>query len=146
MSNVETGGILKQAAHAQRLEEYPEWKEILGIGYSEPQRRVLMYKHLQKLLDLTRTVTGGDATKAKQLVDLLHARARAGENRVQSGMEKAREKNNRMNEGIMLSLSTALSTACTMPAGRAATPTKSVRRCRWWRLASRRPPCSLASQ
>ena len=105
MSNVETGGILKQAAHAQRLEEYPEWKEILGIGYSEPQRRVLMYKHLQKLLDLTRTVTGGDATKAKQLVDLLHARARAGENRVQSGMEKAREKNNRMNEGIMLSLS-----------------------------------------
>ena len=105
MSNVQTGEILKQAAHAKRLEEYPEWQEIFGAGYSDSQRRDLIYKHMQKLLDMTRQVTGGDATKAKQLIDLLHTRAHAGENRVQSGMEKAREKNNRLNKGIMLSLS-----------------------------------------
>ena len=106
MSNhLRTGDILKQTAHAKTLEQHPEWKDIVGVGYSEPQRRDLIYKHLQKLLDLTRTVTHGDACKAKQLIDLLHHRVHAGEHRTATGMDKAREKNNRLNKGIMLSLS-----------------------------------------
>jgi hypothetical protein len=105
MSHVDTGAVLKQAAHAAALEEHPEWEGIIGVGYSEPQRRDLIYRHLQKLLDLARKVTHGDATKAKQLIDLMHARVHAGEQRVQSGMDAAREKNNRLNKGIMLSLS-----------------------------------------
>ena len=103
MSDFQSGDILKQTAHAKALEQHPEWKDLIGMGYSEPQRRDLIYKHLQKLLDLTRTVTHGDASKAKQLVDLLHHRVHAGEHR--TGMGQAREKNNRLNKGIMLSLS-----------------------------------------
>ena len=105
MGSIETGTVLKQAAHARALEEHPEWKGVIGVGYSEPQRRDLIYKHLQKLLDLTRSVTRGDATKAKQLIDLLHARVHAGEARKQDAMTKTREKNARLNKGIMLSLS-----------------------------------------
>lgn len=97
--------MLKQASHAAALEQHPEWKAVLGVGYSEPQRRDLIYKHLQKLLDATRTITHGDTMKAKQLIDLLHARAHAGEVRAADAMARAREKNNRLNKGIMLSLS-----------------------------------------
>ena len=43
--------------------------------------------------------------KAKQLIDLLHHRVHAGEHRVRTGMDRAREYNNRLNKGIMLSLS-----------------------------------------
>ncbi len=37
--------------------------------------------HLGKLLDEVRRITGGDATRAKQLTDLLYMRAHAGEKR-----------------------------------------------------------------
>ena len=57
MSHVDTGAVLKQAAHAAALEQHPEWKGIIGVGYTEPQRRDLIYKHLQKLLDMAHTET-----------------------------------------------------------------------------------------
>ena len=50
-------------------------------------------------------MTHGDASKAKQLIDLLHHRVHAGDHRIATGMGQAREKNNRLNKGIVLSLS-----------------------------------------
>ena len=78
MSYVESTPILKQAAHAEALEAHPEWQEIVGYGYREDQRRSLIYQHLGKLLTELRRITGGDATKGKQLSDLLFARTHAG--------------------------------------------------------------------
>ena len=43
------------------------------------QKRNLVYVHLGKLLNEVRRITGGDATRAKQLTDLLYMRAHAGE-------------------------------------------------------------------
>lgn len=102
-SYMETPGGLKQAAH-KALEDHPEWKEIIGVGYSSAQQRDLIYKHLQKLLDLTRSVTRGDSVMAKQLIDLLHARAHTGEQRSVDVLDRARERTRRLNEGIALSL------------------------------------------
>ena len=42
-----------------------------------------------KLLTELRSITGGDATKGKQLSDLLFARTHAGEHRRLDGMAKA---------------------------------------------------------
>ena len=85
LSCAHTGGCpskhIQKGAGDKALEDHPEWKDVIGVGHSEPQRRDLIYKHLQKLLDASRTVTNGDATKAKQLIDLLYARAHAGEHR-----------------------------------------------------------------
>ncbi len=63
MSYVESAPILKEAAHAKALEEHAEWAEILGVGYSDTQRRDLIYKHLKRLLAELHHITGGDATK-----------------------------------------------------------------------------------
>ena len=41
MSNFQSGDILKQMAHAKALEQHPEWKGLIGVSYSEPQRRDL---------------------------------------------------------------------------------------------------------
>lgn len=81
MSYVESTPVLKEAAHCKALEEHEEWAQILGTGYSDTQRRDLIYKHLRKLLAELRRITGGDAHKAKQLADLLYCRAHAGERR-----------------------------------------------------------------
>jgi hypothetical protein len=107
MSYVESTPILKEAAHAKRLEENPEWALILGLGYNDTQRRNLIYIHLGKLLDRLRQITGGDATKAKQLSDLLYLRTHAGERRAQrerDNVEKIVEHRRDVAEGIAESL------------------------------------------
>jgi hypothetical protein len=103
VSYMETPGGLKQAAH-KALQDHPEWKEVLGTAYSDTQRRDLIYKHLHKLLEMTRMVTRGDTMKAKQLIDLLHARVHAGEHRQIELGDRAREHVRKINEGISLSL------------------------------------------
>ena len=50
MSYVESTPILKEAAHAQALEEHKEWAQILGVGYSDKQRRDLSLR-LRRLGD-----------------------------------------------------------------------------------------------
>ena len=70
--------ILAQAAHSNKLEENPEWALILGLGYNPSQRRTLIYKHLGKLLEQMRSITGGDAAKAKELSEMLYMRTHAG--------------------------------------------------------------------
>lgn len=94
MSYVESTPVLKQAAHADALEAHPEWQAILGVGYNDAQRRNLIYQHLGKLLTELRRITGGDATKAKQLSDLLFARTHAGEQRMidASAKEESRKR------------------------------------------------------
>ena len=47
---VQSEPILKEAAHAKRLEENPEWALILGLGYNDGQKRNLIYQHLGKML------------------------------------------------------------------------------------------------
>jgi hypothetical protein len=88
MSYVESAPILKEAAHAKALEEHTEWAEILGTGYSDGQRRDLIYKHLSKLQKELHSITRGDATMAKQLSDLLNCRVHAGETRRMTATEK----------------------------------------------------------
>lgn len=93
MSYVQSTPILKEAAHSKAMQEHPEWADILGTGYNDMQRRDLIYKHLAKLLAELRRITGGDATKAKQLSDLLYCRAHAGEQRRQDEVQKKVEHN-----------------------------------------------------
>jgi hypothetical protein len=52
-----------------------------------------------------RRVTGGDATKAKQLTDLLYMRVHAGEQRRLNATEKEVRHDHAVNEGIVLSIS-----------------------------------------
>ena len=37
VSYIETEPVLKQASHAKRLQDNPEWAVILGIGYNDTQ-------------------------------------------------------------------------------------------------------------
>ena len=104
LSYVESTPILKEAVHAKRLEENPEWALVLGLGYNEGQRRNLIYQHLGKMLTELRRVTGGDALRAKQLADLLYLRAHAGVQRRQDNVTKIVEHRRDVAEGIVLSL------------------------------------------
>ena len=104
MSYVESTPILREAAHAKKLEENPEWALILGLGYSDLQRRCLIYQHLGKMRDELKRITGGDALKAKQLADLLYQRVHAGETRRHDNVQKIVEHRRDVAEGIVLSL------------------------------------------
>jgi len=81
VSGLNTGDMHSQATHADELAKLEGWTEVIGIGYSEKQRRDLIYRHLAKLTECLRKVTSADPTMAKQLVDLMHARVHAGEHR-----------------------------------------------------------------
>ena len=80
VSGLDTGDALVQASHAAELAEQEGWDKVIGIGYSDNQKRDLIYRHLAKLCESLRKVTGSDPIMAK-LVDLLHARVHAGEQR-----------------------------------------------------------------
>lgn len=81
VSGIDTGDALLQASHAAELAEQEGWNKVIGIGYSTKQKRDLIYRHLANLRESLRGVTGSDPIMAKQLVDLLHARVHAGEQR-----------------------------------------------------------------
>ena len=104
VSYIQSEPILKEASHAKRLEENPEWALILGLGYNDGQKRNLIYQHLGKMLTELRRVTGGDALKAKQLSDLLYLRAHAGEQRRINATEKEREHRRDVAECIVESI------------------------------------------
>ena len=104
MSYVESTPILKEAAHSKALEEHEEWAEILGVGYSDSQRRDLIYKHLTRLRDQLHSITGGDAKKAKQLSDLLYMRVHAGEQRCMDKVDKEVQHRRDVAEAITSSL------------------------------------------
>lgn len=104
MSYVESTPILKEAAHAAQVEEHEYWGQILGVGYTDMQRRTLIYKHLKKLLSALRKVTGGDTTKAKQLTDLLCCRLHAGERRRKNNVSNIVEHRRNVTEAIANSL------------------------------------------
>ena len=61
-------------------------------------------KHLGKLLTELRQITGGDATKAKQLSDLLYSRVHAGEERRVNNVTKIVEHRRDLAEAITSSL------------------------------------------
>lgn len=74
-----TEPVLQQASHAERLEESEDWISTVGMGYKKgSQQTSLIYKHLSKLIVALRSITGGDAMKAKQLSELLSYRSHAG--------------------------------------------------------------------
>lgn len=100
LSYMETQPVLKEAAHAKRLEENPEWAVILGLGYTDNQRRNLIYQHLGKLVNELRHITGGDALKAKQLADMMHLRVHAGEQREVDRVASIREHRRDIAEGV----------------------------------------------
>ena len=104
VSYVQSNPILKEASHAARLEEDPEWALILGLGYTDAQKRDLIYRHLGKLKDELHRITGGDAMRAKQLSDLLYLRVHAGEKRRLSHTEQAELRRHDINEGIVASI------------------------------------------
>jgi hypothetical protein len=81
VSGLNTGDMHSQATHVDELAKLEGWNEVIGIGYSEKQRRDLIYRHLAKLTECLRKVTSADPTMAKQMVDLMHARVHAGEHR-----------------------------------------------------------------
>jgi hypothetical protein len=82
-----------QASHAVELASQQGWEKVIGVGYSDRQRRDVIYRHLAKMMECLRNVTGRDPIMAKQLVDLLHARVHAGEQRRVSAasLEEQRE-------------------------------------------------------
>lgn len=96
--------ILKQAAHAKKLEENPNWTLVLGLGYNDNQKKNTIYQHLHSMLDELRNVTGGDATKAKQLTDMLYTRVHAGESRRVNATQKEQEHEHAVNAGIIASI------------------------------------------
>ena len=81
VSGLNTGEPLSQASHAPELASQQCWQKVIGVGYTDKQKRDLIYRHVAKAMDCVRNVTGADAIMAKQLVDLLHARVHAGEHR-----------------------------------------------------------------
>lgn len=105
MSYVESTPILTQATHSERLEDNQQWGQVLGVGYNDSQRRSLIYRHLSKLLSALREVTGGDATKAKALSDLLYCRLHAGETQRMCNVSKVAEHRRNIAEAIVSSLS-----------------------------------------
>ena len=104
VSYIQSTPILKEAAHAKKLEEHPEWAVVLGLGYDDAQKRNMIYNHLGKLQSELRRVTNGDAMKAKQLTDLLYTRVHAGEQRMLDKTDKAKAHDNAVNAGIVASL------------------------------------------
>lgn len=104
LSYVQSTPVLREAAHAKKLEDNPEWAIILGLGYNDVQRRNLIYVHLKKLLAELHSITSGDALKAKQLTDLLYCRAHAGEKRRLDAMDKAKMRQAALNDDIVRSL------------------------------------------
>ena len=105
MSYIESTPILKEAAHTKKLEENPEWALVLGLGYNDGQKRNLIFQHLGKLLTEVRSITGGDAVKAKQLSDLLYCRVHAGEQRRMNATDVACTHRHGVNAGIVASIS-----------------------------------------
>jgi hypothetical protein len=89
-SVVQSKPILENEAHFRKLEDNPEWALILYPKYGDGQKRNLIYQHLHKLLGQLRSITGGDAMKAKQLGDLMYLRLHAGEERRQDTVQKWR--------------------------------------------------------
>ena len=83
------------------MEDNPQWTLILGIGYSDGQKHNTIYSHLKTMMTELQSVTGGDATKAKQLVDLLYTRVHAGEERRVNATEKAQAHEHAVNAGIV---------------------------------------------
>lgn len=104
MSYIESTPLLKEAAHAKKLEENPEWALILGLGYKDSQKRNLIYQHLKKLLYELRRITNGDAMKAKELSDLLYLRLHAGEKRRLDNVQRVAEHRRDVAEAIVESL------------------------------------------
>ena len=96
--------ILKQAAHAKKLEENPEWTLVLGIGYNESQKNKGIYLHLKRMLSELQNVTGGDVTKAKQLTDLLYTRVHAGDANRLNATEKVQAHDHAVNAGVVASI------------------------------------------
>lgn len=92
-SGLDTGKALAQASHAADLAKQEGWDKIIGVGYSDKQKRDLIYQHLKDLRESLRKVTGADPIMAKQLIDLFHARVHAGEQRQVSAatLEEQRE-------------------------------------------------------
>lgn len=62
---------------ASKLEDTPDLGFALGTGYTERQKKSMIYRHLSKLLVALRKITGGDAVKGRQLSELLHIRTHA---------------------------------------------------------------------
>ncbi|KAL1507762.1 hypothetical protein AB1Y20_007372 [Prymnesium parvum] len=96
--------VLKQASHAQVLEEDPDFALVIGLGYVGAQKQSLIYKHLNKLKERLREITAGDAVKAKALSEMLYLRTHAGEKRVQSNAAKIVEHRRDIAEGIVDSI------------------------------------------
>lgn len=104
MGYIESTPILKEAAHARKLEDNPEWALILGLGYNDTQKRNLIYQHLHKLLTELRRITNGDAMKAKELGDLLYLRLHAGEKKRFDNVQRTAEHRRDVAEAIVESL------------------------------------------
>lgn len=106
MSYVESTPVLTQSSHNEKIEEHEQWRQILGTGYNNVQRRCMIYRHLDKLLSTLREITKGDATKAKDLSDLLFCRMHAGENvRRMDKVSKVMEHKRSVAQAIVGSLS-----------------------------------------
>jgi hypothetical protein len=93
VSGIYIGDALSQACHAPELASQEGWDKVIGVGYSDKQKRDLIYRHLAKVNEVLRKVTGSEPVMAKQLVDLMHARVHAGEQRrvTAASIEEQRE-------------------------------------------------------
>ena len=75
---INSDSMLRQETHFARIEEDPQLALIYGLGYSPMQRKSMLYRHIKKLLTSLHHITGGDATKSKELSEMLFLRTHAG--------------------------------------------------------------------
>lgn len=73
-----SGTLLDSEALESRLQRDPNFALIIGLGYSNSQKRCQVYRHLQRLLEDLRSITQGDVRKAKYLSKMLFERTHAG--------------------------------------------------------------------
>ncbi|KAJ1615622.1 hypothetical protein T492DRAFT_157330, partial [Pavlovales sp. CCMP2436] len=138
------GDPLSQASHAAELVAQEGWDKVIGVGYSDTLKRDLIYRHLAKLLESLRKVTGADPIRAKQLVDLLHARVHAGEARHMSAASLAEQREQQLCAAVTGSLAEFVSGL--YAAGGAGRYPDKVTKSMQARAAPAAPPASAAAR
>lgn len=78
MSYLQSDAELAQLSQKDLLERDADWALVIGLGYDANQKKGLIYRHLNKLLESLWVITHGDASKAKSLSDMLFLRMHAG--------------------------------------------------------------------
>lgn len=88
---IEVEGGPRQTRHHTFVNEDQEWMKLIGAGYTDAQKRSQIYRHMDRLMTSARGICRDDATKMKQLFELVHERMHVNVERHVSQDETAAE-------------------------------------------------------